>query len=349
MSDEDKANGYMGKYLRVNLTDHKIKEARLDKGILRKYIGGRGLGVRILYDELPKNLVDFDPFSGKNIVVIMTGPYTGTAAPASARFEVITLSPHTKFLGAANSGGFFGPALKRSGFDGLVIGGKSEEPVYISCIEGNYEIRDAKNLWGKDTFKADELIKEDLSSKKVRTLVAGPAGENGVTFSSLSNDRGRSASRAGAGAVFASKNLKGVAVYGTKKIQVAFPEKFKDQVQNYNKLFRRSPAGQLFQLNGTNMALQLEMIMGGVPVRNYSRATFDNMKNLAPGNQWKTTLVDHHACQGCIISCKRKVAIELGKYQLEENPASGPEYEAIAALGSNLLIDNIYAVTKAND
>ncbi len=349
MSKKGRSNGYMGKYLRVNLTDQIIKEASFDSKTLRDYIGGRGLGVRILYDELPKDLTNFNPLSEKNLIVIMTGPYTGTAAPASARFDVITLSPHTNFLGAANSGGFFGPALKRSGYDGLVITGKSENPVYIACIDGKAEIRDAKNLWGKDTYKTEDLIKEDLKNNRIRTLSIGPAGENGVTFSALINDRGRSASRAGAGAVFSSKNLKAIAVFGTKSIQVAFPEKFKEQVQNFTKLFKKDPVGQTFQLNGTSMALQLEMLVGGVPVRNYSRGIFEGINTLAPGHQWKTTLIDHHACQGCVISCKRRVAIRSGKYRLEENPAAGPEYEAVASLGTNLLIGDIRAVTKAND
>ena len=130
MSAGHKANGYMGKYLRVNLTDQKIQEASFDEQTLKNYIGGRGLGVRILYDELPQDLTNFDPLSEKNIVVIMTGPYTGTLSMASARFDVTTLSPHTGFIGASNSGGFFGPTLKKSGFDGIVIKGKSSSPVF---------------------------------------------------------------------------------------------------------------------------------------------------------------------------------------------------------------------------
>ncbi len=349
MNQKSQSNGYMGKYLRINLTDQKIKEASFDPRTLRDYIGGRGLGVRILYDELPKDLSNFNALSEENLIVIMTGPYTGTAGPASARFDVITISPHTNFLGAANSGGFFGPNLKRSGYDGMVISGKSADPVYITCIEGKAEIHDAKNIWGKDTYKTEDLIKEDLKNNKIRTLSVGPAGEKGVTFSAVINDRGRSASRAGAGAVFGSKNLKAIAVFGTKPIQVAFPEKFKAQVKNFVKLFKKDLIAQTFQLNGTSMGLQLEMLVGGVPVKNYSRGFFEGMDNLAPGYQWKTALVDHHACQGCVISCKRSVAIPSGKYGLEENPASGPEYEAVAAFGSNLLIGDFRAVTKAND
>lgn len=349
MSKEHKPNGYMGHYLRVNLTDQKIQEDAFDEQTLRNYIGGRGLGVRILYDELPKDLTNFDPLSEENIVVIMTGPYTGTLSMASARFDVTTLSPHTGFVGAANSGGFFGPTLKKSGFDGMVITGKSPTPVYLSCVEGNYEIRDAQNLWGKDTFKTEDLIKEDLGEKRVRTLLIGPAGENGVTFSALINDRGRAAARAGLGAVFGSKNLKGIAVHGTKKIEIAYPNEFKEKVEYFTKQFQKDALGQAFQLNGTNMSIILQMIIGDVPVKNYSRATFENIKKLSSRNQWDTTVIAHHACLGCAISCKRRVQITSGKYQLDENPASGPEYEAVAVLGPNLLIDDIYAITKAND
>jgi len=349
MSAEHKANGYMGKYLRVNLTDQKVQEASFDEETLKTYIGGRGLGVRIVYDELPKDLTNFDPLSEENIVVIMTGPYTGTLSMASARFDITTLSPHTHFIGAANSGGFFGPTLKKSGFDGIVITGKSPAPVYLSCIEGKYEIRDAKNLWGIDTFKTEDLIKDDLGEKRVRTLLTGPAGENGVTFSALINDRGRAAARAGLGAVFGAKKLKGIAVYGTKKVEVAHPTEFKEKAEYFTKQFQKDALGQAFQLNGTNMMIILQMIMGDVPVKNYSRATFENVKKLSTRYQWDTTLIAHHACQGCAISCKRRVQIKSGKYALEENPASGPEYETVAVLGTNLLIDDIYAITKGND
>jgi aldehyde:ferredoxin oxidoreductase len=342
-------NGYMGKVIRINLTTQKISDVNFDEKILRKYIGGRGLGVRILYDELPKDLTNFDPLGEKNIVVVMTGPYTGTPTPASARFDVATLSPHTGFLGAANAGGFFGPSLKRSGFDGLIITGKSENPVYISCIEGKGEIRDAKKIWGSDSYKTEDLMKEDLDEKRIKCLVTGPAGEKGVTFSTLICDRGRAIGRAGVGAVFGSKNLKGIAVYGTRKIEVAFPEKVKEMTQYFTKKFKNDPLCQAWQLNGTNMGLIFQMLMGDLPVRNYQKATFENIKNLSSRHQWETILIGHHACQGCVISCKRKIEIKSGKYQLEENPASGPEYEAIASLGANLLIDDIYAVAKAND
>jgi len=338
----------MGKVLRVDLSEEKLKEETISKKLLRAYIGGRGLGVRILYNELPRDLANFDPLGEENIVVVMTGPYTGTPGPASARYEVTTLSPHTGFVGASNAGGFFGPALKRAGFDGIIITGRSEIPVYLACIEGKYELRDAQQLWGLDTFKAEDLIKEDLANKNVRTMLIGPAGERKITFSAVINDRGRAAARAGAGAVLGSKKLKGIAVYGRQRISIAYPNKFREQIRHYNKLFKKDTVAQLFQLHGTSMGLLMQMLIGDVPVKNFQRGTFDKIKNLSARNQWDRTVVAHHACQGCIISCKRRANIEQGKYKLEE-PASGPEYETVAAFGTNLLIDNIYAVTKAND
>jgi len=349
MTEKDKDNGYMGKYLRINLTQQKIKEESFDKKILRKYIGGRGLGIRILYDELRKDLRNFNPLSEENKVVLMTGPYTGTPAPASARFDAITLSPHTGFIGAANSGGFFGPTMKRSGIDGVVIEGKSDEPVYVSCIEGKYEIRDAKKMWGEDTYKTEDLIREDLDNKRVKIASIGPAGENGVTFAALMCDRGRAAARAGLGTVLGGKKFKGMAVQGIQKIKVAFPDKFKEQSRFFTNKMKKDPMLQYFQLDGTNLGLILQMEMGDVPVRNYTRGLYDKVTKISSRAQWDSVLVNHHACMGCVISCKRKVEIKKGKYKLEENPASGPEYEGIAAFGSNLEIDNIFAITKAND
>ena len=349
MAEKTKGNGYMGKYLRINLTQQKIKEESFDQKTLRNYIGGRGLGIRMLYDELPKDLRDFDPLSEKNKVIIMTGPYTGTPAPASARFDVITLSPHTGFIGAANSGGFFGPALKKSGFDGVIIEGKSSDPVYLSCIEGKFEMRDARKMWGQDTYKTEDLIREDLDNKRVRIASIGPAGERGVTFSALMCDKGRAAARTGAGAVLGAKKFKGIAVQGSKKVEVAFSEEFKEKSRYFTNALKKDPMMQAFQLNGTNMALLLQMEVGDVPISNYSRGIFDTANKITSRAQWESVLVDHHACMGCVISCKRKVEIKKGKYKLEENPASGVEYEGIAAFGTNLEIDNIFAITKAND
>ena len=349
MTQKNEGNGYAGKYLRVDLTQQKIKEESFDKKILRKYIGGRGLGIRLLYDELPKDLRNFNPLSEQNKVIIMTGPYTGVAAPASARFDVTTLSPHTGFISASNSGGFFGPALKRSGVDGVVIEGKSEKPVYLACIDGKYEIKDANKMWGEDTYKTEDLIRKDLDNNRVKIACIGPAGERGVTFSALMCDRGRAAARTGAGAVLGAKKFKGIAVQGTQKIGVAFPEEFNEKSKYFTKELKKDPMMQAFQLNGTNMALLLQMEVGDVPIKNYTRGLFDTASKLTSRAQWDSVLVNHHACMGCIISCKRKVEIKKGKYKLEENPASGAEYEAIASLGTNLEIDNIFAITKAND
>ena len=151
--------GYMGKILRVDLDTESVEIESVPEETYRKYIGGRGLAARILYDELPSPL---DPFDAKNEVIFMTGPYTGVPAPASARYEVSTLSPQTGMFGAANAGGFFGPTLKRSGFDGIVIRGKAKNPVFLWVSEDQGELRNAEHLWGKDTFKTEDLIREEL-------------------------------------------------------------------------------------------------------------------------------------------------------------------------------------------
>ncbi|MFX1295320.1 MAG: aldehyde ferredoxin oxidoreductase N-terminal domain-containing protein, partial [Promethearchaeota archaeon] len=224
--------GYMGKVLFVNLNNESVEKKNIPKEMYKTYIGGRGLAARILYDNLPKNV---DPLDGANEVIFMTGPYTGVSAPGSSRFEVVTLSPLTCLIGAANAGGFFGPTLKKAGVDGVVIRGKAKNPLYLWVSEGEVELRDAEHLWGKDTYETEDLIREELKNNRIRVASIGPAGENLINYAAVMCDRGRAASRSGAGAVLGSKKLKAIACFGKKQISIAYKAKFKELAIHYNK------------------------------------------------------------------------------------------------------------------
>ncbi|NVM53848.1 MAG: aldehyde ferredoxin oxidoreductase family protein [Candidatus Helarchaeota archaeon] len=338
--------GYNGKILRVDLNAETVANETIPEETYRKYIGGRGLAARILYDELPKNL---DPLDGKNEVIFMTGPYTGVSAPASARFEVATLSSQTGLFGAANAGGFFGPMLKRAGFDGVVIRGKAKSPLYLWVSEDKGELRDAQHLWGEDTYKTEDLIREELQNERIRVACIGPAGENLVNFAAIMCDRGRAAARSGAGAVLGSKNFKGIACFGKKQIPIAHKAKFKEVATRYNKKVLKDPLFQFLRLYGTPGTLVIETIFGELPVKNWMKSNFDGAEKITGHGMYKTILVKDHACLGCTISCKRSVRIDKGKYKLPENPTSGPELETLCALGTLCMNDNIYAIAKAND
>ncbi|NVM30246.1 MAG: aldehyde ferredoxin oxidoreductase family protein [Candidatus Helarchaeota archaeon] len=338
--------GYMGQILRVDLDTEAIEKETLPDEVYRKYIGGRGIAARILYDELPAGL---DPLDGKNEVIYMTGPYTGVTAPASARYEVCTLSPQTGFFGAANGGGFFGPTLKRAGFDGVILRGKAKNPVYLWVNEGEGELRNAEKLWGQDTFKTEDLIREELNNDRIRVSCIGPAGEKLVNFAAVMCDRGRAAARAGAGAVLGSKKLKAIACFGKKQVKLAHQEKFREVATRFNKQFMKNAIFQYLKLYGSAGTMSLQFLMGDVPVKNWTQSTFDGMEKIGGHGMYKTILVRDKACQGCVISCKRSVRVDKGKYKLEENPISGPELETVCALGTNIMLDNIYALAKAND
>lgn len=338
--------GYMGQILHVDLDSESVMPEIIPEEVYRKYIGGRGLAARILYDDLPANV---DPLDGANEVIFMTGPYTGVSAPASARFEVCTLSPQTGFFGAANAGGFFGPALKHAGFDGIVIRGNAKNPLYLWLNDGEAELRDAQSLWGQDTFKTEDLIRAELKNNRIRVACIGPAGENQINYAAIMCDRGRAAARSGAGRVLGSKKLKAIACFGKQQVKYAHPERLKEIAARFNKAYLKHPLFQYLRLYGSAGSLSLQFLQGDVPVKNWTRSTFDGVEKISGHGIYKVILVRDKACMNCVISCKRSVRVDQGPYQLEENPASGPELETVCALGTNLLHDNIYAIAKAND
>ena len=227
----------MNKVLWVDLDTEKVSSEQIPEEMLRNYIGGRGLAARILYDDLaPKT----NPLERQNEVIFMTGPYTGVGAPASARFDVATLSPQTGLFGAANGGGFFGPTLKRAGFDGIVIRGAAKNPVYLWVSEDEGELRDAEKLWGHDSFETEDLIRVELNNERIRVACIGPAGENLVNFAAIMCDRGRAAARSGAGPVLGAKKLKAIACFGKKQAEIAHKEKFKEIAARYNKIILKN-------------------------------------------------------------------------------------------------------------
>ncbi|NHI91144.1 MAG: aldehyde ferredoxin oxidoreductase [Candidatus Lokiarchaeota archaeon] len=338
--------GYMGKYLDVNLDNESVQDLEIEEEIREKFIGGLGLGAYICYKEIPK---DIDGFDSKNIIAFMTGPYTASGAPACSRYEVISKSPLNGLLGAANAGGFFGPELKLSGYDGIIIKGKAADPVYLLINEGEVEIKDASNIWGHDSFETEDKIRNERGDDGLKIASIGQAGENLVKFASIMNDRGRAAGRNGLGAIMGSKKLKAIAVKrkpGTK-ITVAKPEKLKELTKLINKSIKSNMVTKMFSTHGTPMMVSLGSIIGDVPVKNFQSEWMDNFYGITASSIRKTILIRNKTCYGCAVACKRHVKVDVPKYKMEAG--SGPEYEAVAALGSNCMINNIFAIAKAND
>jgi len=220
--------GYAGKILRVDLTSGKWKAEELPEGLMRDFVGGNGFAAKILFDELKPGV---DPLSPDNVLIFATGPLTGTAFPSSGRWAAYGKSPLTTGVwGEAHSGGQWGPELKYAGFDAIVITGRAEKPVYLWIEDGQVEIRDATHLWGKDVFDTDEIIKEEAGDETVKAIYIGPAGEKQVRMACIMDNLYRAAGRCGLGAVMGSKNLKAIAIRGTKDAEVAHPQELEELV-----------------------------------------------------------------------------------------------------------------------
>jgi len=333
----------MGKLLRVNLSQGKITEEPLDADIARDYIGGAGLGTRIMFDEVPPAT---DPLSPENKLLFLTGPLTATTFPTTARYEVCTKSPLTGIWLDASSSGQWGHFFKRTGYDGIIVEGASDKPVYLWITDDHAELRDASTLWGQDALAVQDSIKQEVGESKASVATIGQAGEQQVLLSCVMNDDGRAAGRGGAGAVMGSKKLKAIVVNGTKRVKAASDDAFRN-------LARQTAAGLAGALQagmtryGTAQALDTGWITGDVPVKNWSTGIWkEGGIKLGGKRMADTILVGQDACLGCPIRCTRRIRIEQGPYQME---GPGPEYETLAMFGTMLMNDNLEAVCWAND
>jgi aldehyde:ferredoxin oxidoreductase len=346
-------NGYYGKLLDINLSTRKIKVTQIPEADLKNFVGGRGLGMKILTDRLKKPGVD--PLSASNIILFMPGPFCGLPIPNSSRTCIVTKSPrttpvnpkykHSSGVSYSNMGGFFGPELRFAGYDGLAVTGKSKKPVYIFIEDDVVEIRDASKYWGMKTDQFDTQFINDLGDRRFESCYIGPAGENLVPMACVINTAARAAGRGGTGCVMGSKNLKAIAVRGTKMPQVADQKKLMDLIelsrQNFAKL-DNSLKG--WRSGGTADSLAGSSRNGTQAVRNYREGTFEEIEKIGTTanreNIWKRDF----ACFTCQLACK-KSGIAKGAYATFVH--DGPEYETGTMLGSNLLISDLNGLQKA--
>jgi aldehyde:ferredoxin oxidoreductase len=337
-------NGWQGKILRVNLSTKSIKSEPLDPIIAKQYIGGRGFGIYYLNRELDPNC---DPLSSENIMVMSTGPLTGTSTPTGSRYMVTTKSPLTGAITCSNSGGLFPKELKRTGYDAILIKGKSDEPVYLLIDGENTELRSAKHLWGKSVPETtDALITE--TSAKAKVACIGPAGEKLVRFASIMNDKDRAAGRGGVGTVMGSKQLKAIVVRGNAPVKIADPSQFQHvQTRVMNKFNNAAKAhpSPLSEHGTIGVMIPLTQKHGVLPTKNYQRSTFDGWEAISGQTLTKKYLIKTSACWACPISCGRVTKITDKGY---EGEGEGPEFESAFALGPMCMVDNLAAITKAN-
>ena len=331
----------MGKILRVNLSDKSIREEALPEVEARKFLGGNGLATWYLFNELEGGV---DPLGPENKIIYMSGPLTGTMSPSSGRFSAVTKSPLTGLWGSANSGGRFGLDLKKSGYDGLIIEGKSAEPVYLVIDDGECELKDARHLWGLNVRDTTKKVKEQ-HGKKFNVSCIGNAGEKLVKYAAVMNDTHRALGRCGFGAVMGSKRLKGVAVRGNHKISIADKEAFGEATKRARDFISESLLKMTLEVYGTDMVLDLVNVKGGLPTRNWQQGTCDYADNINGPAINESILTGRKACFACPIACGRLTEVKSGKYKCK---GEGPEYETVGVFGPMCDISNLEAIALAN-
>lgn len=335
--------GTMGRILRVDLKNGVVRYEDLNRKWAHDFVGGRGLGMRYLFEEVDPMC---DPMGPGNKLIMMTGPLTGTSAPTGARYMVMTKSPLTGAVTCSNSGGHFPTMLKKTGIDGIIFEDCADTPVYLYVTNHCAELRSAKHLWGKDTHQTTDILKNE-TDKKAKIACIGPAGENGVLFASIMNDKDRAAGRSGVGAVMGAKGLKAVAVLGDLEVPLADKVSFQKHVKTYAAKFKENLKGQPPQLRtyGTAITVIGTQNAGVFPTRNFQQGTFEKWEDIGGEALTEKFLVKPVACFSCPIACGRMTRIKEGPYQGE---GEGPEYETVYALGSNCGIGDLAALTKAN-
>ncbi|MFH1381932.1 MAG: aldehyde ferredoxin oxidoreductase family protein [Chloroflexota bacterium] len=335
--------GYNNRILRVNLsTGTTTTEVPTDE-FERKWIGGAGFGTYFLFTETKAGI---DPLGPDNKLMMMAGPLTGYPFSGSGRNNIVTKSPLTMGYAKSEVGGFFGAEMRRAGFDGIIIEGKSPKPVYLLLHEGQAEIKDASRLWGKTTKETEEMIREENSDKGIRVASIGPAGENLIRFACIMNDLKEAAGRGGTGAVMGSKNLKAVAARGSKAPEAVRPEAFTEM----QKWFRENPkAYALFSTYGTGApAMMAAMIpQGNLPIRNFVRGDFPTEK-IDGGTLKNTVGIGMEGCYGCLVRCKKVVKVDEPNMKIDPS-YGGPEYETLGALGSVCGVEDMKAICKGNE
>ena len=330
----------MEKLLRIDLTEKTYEVQPIDPLLARDYIGGSGLSVRLLYEHINP---DTDPLGPSNPLVYLTGPMVGTSMPSAGRCTVSARSPLTGLWGESNTGGFIGPELRFAGFDGIWISGRSEEPCWISIVDGAVEFHDASRLWGQDSYQTQETIRGLLGDPKVRISCIGKAGENLVKMAAIMNDHGRAAGRTGMGAVMGSKNLKALAFRGTGKVPLADPQAYKEAVSEILKTINEDIAVQALRMAGTAGYMDMGSMFGDTPAGYYQLGEWENASQLSGVLMAEEFLNRGTACYRCPIVCGRET--RTVKYKLDV--VDGPEYETLAAFGSLSLVDDLEGVIYA--
>ena len=339
-------DAYLGKILRVDLSTSNVWDEPLNEDYAHHFVGGSGLAARYLYDLIDHNT---DPLSPDNPLFFLTGPLTGTALTSAGRYSVCARSPLTGIWGEANSGGFFGPELRAAGYDGVLVTGQAQQPVYLGIVDGRAELHDASDLWGSDIYATQTILRHALGDSKVRVACIGLAGENLVKLAGIANDHGRLAARTGLGAVMGSKKLKAIAVRGSQRVRgtqsvpLYAPDDFKAVASQILGHYKEDFMAQNLREVGTAGYVNLAHMLGDIPIRYFQLGEFPPTDDLSGVTLREQYLLRNTACYRCVIACGR----ESQSPGFEAGGVDGPEYETVGALGSSLMIFDLSAVIHA--
>jgi aldehyde:ferredoxin oxidoreductase len=340
--------GYTGRIAFVDLSTEKIREERFEESLARDFIGGYGIGVRIVFEGQKKGV---DPLGPENILGFTTGPLTGTKVPTGARYTAVCKSPLTGGWGDANSGGYFGRELKCAGWDAIFVSGTASGPKYLVVKDERLELRNAAHLWDRDTIETEETLRKELDAPKMRVACIGPASEKLSLISGIVNDGGRIAARSGVGAVMGSKRLKAVAVVGNGKVTVADKHGLDERRKAFVKQLRESRGFPSTLMNHGTCGLTQGLIEGGAtPVKNWLLAgeqAFPDAEKISGFDMVMQYQAKKYGCANCPIACGGIFNVAGGPYPVKE--VHKPEYETVAAFGAMCMNEDFPSIVKLND
>lgn len=331
-------DGYAGKIADIDLTKGSVEIMETPAALKREYLGGRGFGVKIVADRVDPHA---DPLGPQNVMVFAAGPTTGTGIPLGSRYMIATKSPLNSTLMSANSGGTWGWKMKKSGFDAVILNGRSEKPVYIYLHDGEAEIRDASACWGMDVWEATDALLEDVGDARAKVACIGPAGERKSLLACVINDLDRAAGRAGGGAVMGSKNVKAIVASGDRKIDVADDEGLNVAKENARKKIDENGICDALASYGTAVLVNIINENNILPTRNFQKAIFAGAEKISGERLAETYLKKNTGCYACIVQCSRVT-------ELDGMVHEGPEYEPLWAFGADIGNDDLPAIIRAN-
>ena len=337
-------NGFFNKLLRINVNSRTFREEEISDSVYKTYLGGKGLGIHLLINEIPSGV---ESLSSRNKLVFCVGPATDSRIYGSSRHGVFTKSPLTGILSESYSGGKAAEPMSRTGYDAFILEEASAEPLWIEISDQKVSFHEARDLWGKDTYSVEDEVLRRTNNKGAAALVIGPAGENLVRYAVIENDYWRSLGRTGVGAVMGSKKVKAIVFHGGKKREVAYPDRLEQFSRETLERGKDSPGAQNYRRLGTPMLVAMNNAVGGFPSKYWHLGTFEGWEKISAESLLERCQVRPTACLRCFMACGNLSEVKEGRHKGLK--IEGPEYETIYAFGGLCMVHEIEEIAYLND